>query len=143
MQAQEEKQELEGSYTLEDFQKTQHNEWYEKYNSNYTPDKATLKKLNKVYNGQTAVAFLGSWCSDTQKHWSAFMKVWEEISSEENIQLYFVGLDKAINEPEFQKFEIEYVPTIFILDSNGKVIGKFVETPEKSVEEDLLGILND
>lgn len=144
MQAQDKAPTLTGNFSFEEFSNTQHKkEWFNKNYSSYNIDQKVLKKLKKAYNGQSAVAFLGSWCSDTQKHWPVFMKVWEQIGNIEDVELYFVGLDKEVDDPEFQKFKFEYVPTIFILDSDGKVIGKFVETPKKSVEEDLLEILKD
>ena len=54
-----------------------------------------------------------------------------------------IAVDRTKEEPkaEVEGYEIEYVPTL-IFYREQKEIGRIIETPELSLEEDILAILN-
>lgn len=142
MHAQDNEVALNGAYTFEEFSKTAHEDWYSKNYAPYAINKKALSKLKKNYSELKALAFLGSWCTDTHDHFPVFMKVWKEMGlNPADVNLVFVGLDKKINAEEYQDFELEYLPTFFIFDKEKNLIGKIVETPKKSIELDFLELL--
>ncbi|MFN4082213.1 MAG: thioredoxin family protein [Bacteroidia bacterium] len=84
----------------------------------------------------------GSWCSDTKLHLPALIKVLNECNvTNEKVLLYFVDFNKKTDVFDAKALQIELIPT-FIFYKNGKEIGRIIETPKVSIEDDLLKILN-
>jgi hypothetical protein len=85
--------------------------------------------------------FLGTWCSDSRLHVPRFLKVVDLVQpSLAHVSLY--GLDRKKKSPQGDEaaFGIVAVPT-FIFLRHGKEIGRIVETPQTSMEADMLTLL--
>jgi len=109
----------------------------------YNPKPHSLQKLKAVQQPVRVEIYLGTWCSDSQSHVSAYFKVLE-MADNPLIQTIYTGIprDKAARLKYLpQAKNIEKLPT-FLVYKDGKEMGRIVETPAKSVEEDLLAILN-
>lgn len=105
----------------------------------YTPKKPVIDSL-KSYTDFSIVIVLGTWCSDTKEQLPKMIKVLEAINmSEKNLQLIAVGREKKVKK-KYARFQAESVPTFFVIRSND-IIGKIIEAPAKSMEEDLLAML--
>jgi len=107
----------------------------------YSPAPRAIEFL-KSYDKPTVIeVFYGSWCSDSQREVPRFIKVMEKANNP-NFKVIYIGVDRKKHDPEglAKKRGIERVPT-FILFQQGKEIGRIVETPEISIEEDLAQIL--
>lgn len=111
---------------------------------NYIPDRQYLSDLTKYSGTYNIIIVLASWCSDTREQLPRFLKIIDFVAvPEDAIRMIAVDRNKSHGELfETPKLElnIERVPT-FIIISNGKEVGRIIETPEVSLEADLLKIL--
>ena len=114
----------------------------------YTPNTTVIQQLNQEletivtrHNIEIDIYF-GAWCGDSKEHLPAFIKIVDALSAlkEENMTLIACDRDKKAGCLDISDAKIEFVPTfIFLID--GKEIGKIVETPKESLEEDFLHLL--
>lgn len=108
----------------------------------YHPDKKTTTKL-QAYKDITEVKVIGgNWCGDTRREVPRLCKV-----------LYYMGLDaskfhyyqvdkekKPLEDDFAATRKIGAIPDIVVF-KNGVEVGRIIEVPEKSIEKDLLKIL--
>jgi thiol-disulfide isomerase/thioredoxin len=112
--------------------------WFNQEYSNYKPNNSILGQL-KIYESEMRVLiFAGSWCSDTQRELPRFYKIMEAIGVKES-QMELIMLDQNKKSPYFNVdiLAIENVPT-FIFFKNGKEIGRIIEKPNLTLEEEIL-----
>ena len=111
--------------------------------ANYSFDTEILKELKTYIYAYQITIVMGTWCGDSQEQVPRFMKVLDKIDyNTKNIT--FIGVDhqKQANGTEVEKLKIERVPTFIVYNSDGQEVGRIIETPQESLEEDLLGIIN-
>jgi hypothetical protein len=119
------------------------NNWYTPGFENYEPqlDSIISLKENKADEYEYTIA-LGSWCPDSRREVPRMMKVLDQIGiSMSSVKL--IGLDhkKLAGVADIENLQIEKVPTLIVFEGK-KEIGRIVETPEVSIEADLLKILH-
>jgi len=108
----------------------------------YQPDSAAVTFLHEIKAEVHIIVFLGTWCSDSQRELPRFLKVMEAVDN-----VFFtsqmIGVDRSKQEPEglADLYQIEFVPT-FVVMRNGHELGRIVETPILSIEQDLQEILS-
>ena len=107
----------------------------------YQPKSDIIDRLRSLGREVRIEIYLGTWCSDSKAHVSEFFKVLE-IADTPLIQATCVGIPEAKDKraPYYAGRDIERLPT-FIVFIDGREMGRIVETPERSVEEDLVRIL--
>jgi hypothetical protein len=107
----------------------------------YQPKPQALKKLRGLEREVRIEVYFGSWCSDSEAHVSEFFKVLDLLDSP-LVQTDYIGIpkDKAKRAPFYQGKDIVRLPTFVVL-VDGREAGRIVETPERSIEEDLVRIL--
>lgn len=83
----------------------------------------------------------GSWCSDSREQIPRFIKVLEQAGAG-GIPVTWRGVHKARDQREQRvaQLRITAIPTI-IVSRKGSEIGRIVETPQASIEEDLAAVL--
>jgi hypothetical protein len=127
--------------TVEHFQSAEYAGWFTEQYDSYEPDDEILELINDKMEGISFKIFLGTWCQDSKREVPRFLRILDGMSFDIS-QIEFVGLDRAKTCPgKFEKgFSIEFVPT-FIVSKNGNEIGRIIEYPIISLEQDLLVIL--
>lgn len=126
--------------------------WDEEY-FDYSPDATLIPELQQHMKGISFRIVLGTWCSDSQREVPRLWKILDEIGlPESDVTAYAVGSSRFTVEmpipPEVldwstelkEHYGIELVATI-IVERFGREIGRIVETPEESLEKDLVRIL--
>lgn len=132
-----------GLVTKNNFLQEPFNEWFSFNYNEYEINEEVIYKLKPIINTVKIKAFMGTWCGDSQEQTPAFYKVLE--AAEFNFKkLEMVCLDQSKKSPNnLQKgYNINRVPT-FIFYKNGVEIGRFVEYPRESIEEDFLKIVSE
>jgi len=86
--------------------------------------------------------FLGTWCGDSEREVPRFLKILDEKSLvlENKVRLFAVDRKKKLENGLAEQNKINYVAT-FIIKKDSIEIGRIVESPENSLEKDLLSIL--
>ena len=120
-------------------------DWFKSWNkesANYLPDEQTMIELQKkdsiLYS---FTVYLGTWCEDSQKHVPSFIHIARKL----NWHFTLVGVNREkecpFDKKECKNWDIEFVPTIIVFKENMEV-GRMIESPQKSIEQDLLKIMN-
>jgi len=107
----------------------------------YKPEKKLIKKFKKKKPGLFIVIVLGTWCPDSQEHVPHFFKILDEAGIPDK-SVRVIGVDgyKKCDGVGLERYKIKKVPT-FIFFRQEKELGRIIEHPEGSLEEDILGIL--
>lgn len=128
--------------TIEGLKKEPFISWYTENHDAYQVDNATAESIKPLLKGVKIKAFMGTWCSDSQREIPSFFKIMETIGyNTDNIDLITVNRDKTTLLGLEKDLNIEYVPTlIFYKDS--KEINRIVESPIESFEKDMIAILS-
>ena len=115
-------------------------DWQE-IKASYFPHPGFLERLKSVDFMVNIEVILGTWCSDSKQHVSAYFKLME-MADNPMIQTSYTGIpkEKEAREPYIQGKNIIRVPT-FIVTIDGEERGRIIEHPEESVEEDLMDII--
>jgi len=115
-------------------------EW-KPYVDGYSPQLDVVSRLQAVPERVRVEIFLGTWCPDCRQHVSAYFKIMDMVRNP-MIQTTYTGVprDRAARGPYTEGKNIERLPT-FIVFLRDQEIGRIIETPSKSVEEDLWEIL--
>jgi hypothetical protein len=84
---------------------------------------------------------MGTWCDDSRIHIPHLYKILDEINyPTEEILLIASDEEKKTESDELEGLAIDLVPTI-IFFRNTSEVGRIVEAPQQSIEEDMLNIL--
>lgn len=113
--------------------------WFEAEYDYYSPDSSVMKliKLDSI----KIVCVMGTWCSDSRREVPRFFKILDNLKFEENnLSLYCVDRKKQAEGFDIDQFVIERVPT-FIFYKNDAEIGRIIETPQETLERDILKII--
>ncbi len=140
-----------GEVTREDIAKTIAG-WDDEF-FDYTPDQETLSAIEEEIYGVEITCVLGTWCSDSQREIPRLWKILETVDYPvSEIKMYAVGSSRfsadlqvparvlTWSERLKDHYDVERVATI-IISRGGREIGRIVETPEESLEKDLMKIL--
>jgi thiol-disulfide isomerase/thioredoxin len=115
---------------------------WENIEKEYQADKQVIEKLSALKGKFKVVIFFGTWCGDSKREVPHFYKIVKEAALNDNlnIDLWAVDRKKHLQNSLPQDNNIEYVPT-FIFYKNGKEIGRIIESPDNTLEQDMLDIL--
>jgi len=119
-------------------------EYYKFYFESYNPDMSIVEKIKPLLDDISITIVMGSWCGDSQEQIPKFYKIISLLNFDENkIQLIAVDRKKHAREYDalVQSLNIELIPT-FIFYKNGKELGRIIESPQETLETDILKILN-
>ena len=121
---------------------TSHRSWYEKGYASYTPDKNSVEALATALNEIQVKVFMGTWCHDSQREVPRFYKVLESVEFDlSNLNLVSLAQDKTTPNGLEKGLSIQRTPT-FVFFKGGAEIGRIVERPVDSLENDILKIVN-
>lgn len=132
-----------GYCNIEGFTSGVFNDWFQLEYDTYVVDSETLDQINPDHLENLEIAIvLGTWCSDSRREFPRFYKILEKISYSFDY-LTIIGVNRLKQAPNTHigDLKIELVPT-FIISINGQEIGRIIETPELSLEKDLLKIIS-
>jgi hypothetical protein len=113
--------------------------WFKLGYDSFNPDTAVLVKIKEKIDNFNVLIYMGTWCSDSKREVPKFFKITDKIIF---TKIDIIGLDKKKKSPEGSEanYKIEKVPT-FIFLNNSKEIGRIIESPQKTLEEDILNII--
>ena len=115
---------------------------YNMHYVDYVPNSDAIQAIHNYPKPLEVKVFWGDWCKDSKKHVPGFIKSLE-FAENKNIQVVYINLDRQKKEPAeaIAGWDIQRIPT-FIVISNGKEVGRVVETPKTTIEQDIAEILS-
>jgi len=139
-----------GAVNRDGLKKEPFSNWFVAGYKSYQPNQGITKKIKKIslVEGKNleVTVFMGTWCSDSQKQIPRLYKILDEIGlSSDRVSVHALGIVPH----EFRKthdgiaedgLNIYRVPTIILRKDNVE-LGRIIETPAETLEQDLLTIL--
>jgi hypothetical protein len=115
--------------------------WFNYQYKTYSPDSNVINNIkNKLDKTHITIVF-GSWCGDSKLQVGRFYKILNDAGVDlKNVKTIAVDHAKKIPGMDISNLKIKRIPT-FIVSSNGKEIGRIVESPKTTLEKDLQNIL--
>ncbi len=134
---------LTGDVNREAFKDVDFKTWFDNQYEEYEFDSATVSQIKQLPDLKqiSIVMVFGSWCGDSRRDVPRFYRILDELKFPDS-KLAVVAVDrtKTANSKALKDLTIERVPTIFFYENN-VLLGKIVETPEVSLEKDMLKII--
>jgi len=116
------------------------NYWEQQY-PDYEPNLSFLETLSDSLMKVHIVVVFGSWCPDSQREVPRMMRILDELNYPlDSLTIIAVNRMKTVDDIDMHRYTIEFVPT-FIFYKNGFEIGRIVEMPTQSLEDDIASIL--
>ena len=134
-----------GEVHIEQLNQGSYKDWYQPEYEAYLVHKKLIKPIKKDCKSVTVEVFFGSWCGDSKRELPRFMRLMDVLGMPKaNIRL--IGLDR--NGDRYKKSpggeevgkNIHRVPT-FIFYKDGVEMNRIVESPQKTLEHDVLAIV--
>ena len=134
---------LVGKVNLAEFQQQPHKQWFDQHYGAHTLDLDILKEIKPLLAEVSITVFMGTWCHDSQREVPALLKILDALSfNKTKLDIIALSFNKDTPKKIEQYFDIKRTPTI-IFSRHQKEIGRFVEYPQKTLDEDILAILKD
>jgi thiol-disulfide isomerase/thioredoxin len=116
--------------------------WYLKGFDDYQFNSNAINNLLEINKDDLTIKIvMGTWCPDSRREVPRFMRVlniWQFTS--EKVTILGVDKEKLCPIGDFDKLNIQRVPTFIIYKKNIEV-GRIIETPVTSLEQDMVNIL--
>lgn len=133
---------LVGISNLEAYQDNNFSWWFNSEFQNYDVDSNLIFENKNKFEGKIIKIVLGTWCSDSRREVPRLIKILKTIDFPEDKYTFLnVDRDKKGLFNEVEDLDIEFVPTIIVYEY-GKEIGRIIEFPEVSLEEDFIKIID-
>ena len=133
--------EFTGVITQDDLLEKNNDTWFKSRYEAYEIEDTLISIFEKNLKDVKIKAFIGLWCGDSKREIPLFLKMLKQASfSEGNIEIIAVDHKKKAKGIE-KGYGIFRVPT-FIFYKKNKELGRFVEFPVESLEEDVLKIIS-
>lgn len=132
--------ELVGAITLE--QLLDQPGWFGEEFLTWAPNMTIAAELPARMKDVHLLCVLGTWCGDSRREVPRLLRLMQ-LTGLDPATLTLYGVDRAKRSPdgEERRWGIERVPTIIVLRGETE-IGRIIESPTRSLEADLLGILD-
>lgn len=115
---------------------------YDSQYADYTPDAAIIKHIKAGFEGIQVVVIMGTWCIDSKVQVARFYKILDEVGvPESQITLICVNEHKKTTDGSIDQLHVNRIPT-FIVNQNGRELGRIVEFPADTLENDLSALLS-
>lgn len=107
----------------------------------YKPKNAAVSLIKNVRQPIEILVFFGTWCSYCKHYLPGFMKT-IDVAANPSITVRYIGMSEDMSEPEalLTANAISKTPT-FVVRSGGQEMGRIVEKPKGTIEEDLALLL--
>ena len=124
-----------------DIMKSPYGEWYAQEYEGYDLDYDLASASKDFLDNIEVQIYLGTWCEDSRREVPRFFKILDEIGwSKNQIEMIMLDRNKTSGYGLEKDKNIHHVPT-FIVSKERQEIGRIVETPIETLEDDLFNIL--
>jgi thiol-disulfide isomerase/thioredoxin len=119
-------------------------EWFSRGFNDYSPDSAVMNEVMRLdTTGLRITVVMGTWCPDSRREVPRFMKIVDIWGfPQKKIHMIGVDIDKIAPLGNFSLLNIRRVPT-FIFYKNNIEVGRIIEVPVTSLEQDMVKILKE
>ena len=116
--------------------------YYKLEYDDYQLNDSLVKLIGESINDFNITIVFGSWCSDSEQQVPHFYKILDQAGYDNSrLKIIAVNRQKNTEEVHIEDLKIELVPT-FIIYRSGDEIGRIIETPIETLENDLWKIIH-
>ena len=116
---------------------------YLSHYANYVVDAEKLAEIGQELENRPIkiIAVIGSWCGDTKEQLPVLQKILDNLPKDK-LAIDYIGVnrDKLADDLDISFLNIDLIPT-FIFYENDQEMGRMVETPSSTMENDMIRIL--
>ena len=116
----------------------EHRAFAEEYDA-YIPAESA-KNVVSALQGKRLIVIFGTWCHDSQREVARLLKILDVANMPVEIDLLAVDRNKQDPDGIAERMGLVYTPTIYVYSGN-KELGRIIERPTVSLEQDLAEIL--
>ncbi len=132
---------LTGVVSRKHIQQGDFGKFFKKEYRNYKPDPGVLNQIKTCNYPDSVTVVMGTWCSDSRLQVPRFYKIIDKANWDTRfVKLICVNKNKKAESIDIEDLNISKIPT-FIFYKNGVEKGRIVESPENTLEKDILNIL--
>ncbi len=114
-------------------------QWAQKEYDDYQVDNVALDSV-KLPEFKLVIV-LGTWCPDSRREVPRMFKILDYLHYPSgSVEIYCVDRNKTAGDYDIKDLNIVRIPT-FIFYVNGQEKGRIIESPNKSLEQDMIDIL--
>ena len=116
--------------------------WFNKEYGAYALNKEAVQVIKNDSENLSIMLFMGTWCGDSRREVPRIYRILDAVDFDES-RLTLINMDREKNSPDGEEtgLNIHHVPTL-ILYKNSSEIGRVIESPIQSLEEDMAAIIN-
>ena len=116
--------------------------WFNKEYGAYTLNKEAVQVIKNDSENLSIMLFMGTWCGDSRREVPRIYRILDAVNFDES-RLTLINVDREKKSPDGEEtgLNIHHVPTL-ILYKNSNEIGRVIEFPIESMEEDIAAIIN-
>ena len=125
-----------------DYEHSEHfKQWFNEEYESYVIDEEKLSLISAIEDEIKIECFMGTWCEDSRREVPRFYKILDQIKfNEKNLKIVSVDKGKVSPGGEEKGKNIHHVPTM-IFYSQGQELGRIIEYPVGTLEEDVVDIM--
>jgi thiol-disulfide isomerase/thioredoxin len=115
--------------------------WFDSSYAAYEPDASLLNHLRTMRDSVELVVVFGTWCSDSRRELPRFWKIEDSVHLPAG-KITMIAVDRTMDIPQGirKEYNITNVPTFIVL-YRGLEMGRIVESPRVSLEQDIVNML--
>ncbi|WP_240778779.1 thioredoxin family protein [Shewanella sp. SNU WT4] len=112
------------------------------HEQSYQADANALAALKAIDKPTEVIVIIGTWCPDCHRETPRFIELMAAVNNP-NISVRYLGVDRQKQDPDglSGQYEFSRIPT-FIIQQDNNEIGRIIERPQVSLEQDLVAIVN-
>lgn len=130
-----------GYCNREAFKDTSFSWWFNSVYDMYEVDSTTADSLRDKLNDLHVKIVMGTWCSDSRREVPKLFRILDYLKfPADKVSIITVGRDMKGRSNETDSLNIEKIPTIIFYRDKSE-LGRIIESPEVSLEKDMLKIL--
>lgn len=130
-----------GEITFDDIKNEKSFTWFSSGVNSYKPDSASMAFVKKHLYKFNLVVIMGTWCDDSHNMIPKLYKVMQQSNYPmEKCKIYGADRNKETKGIEHKLYQVSKVPVIIVFNDHTE-IGRITETVKKSVEDDLMKII--
>ena len=116
--------------------------WFNKEYGAYALNNEAVQVINNDSKNLSIKLFMGTWCIDSRREVPRIYRILDAANFNESY-LTLINVDQEKKSPDGEEIglNIHHVPTL-ILYKNSSEIGRVIESPIQSLEEDMAAIIN-
>ncbi len=133
---------LVGECNINAFRIAPYNNWFNDEYNDYEPNDSVINLLKTSVKNVNITIILGVWCSDSRREFPRFIKILDLIGFDySKLTIIAVNTKKDAVFKDISNYNIELIPTLIFYEKETE-LGRIIETPQKTLENDLLTFIN-